>query len=109
MLFAAYDVLLNKRRWRDRTPDRRDVWAPIMAPADPTEGGMLARPPDAIVSAFPLDRFGAYPFVMGAPTFELGANCWPHRRPDRCEGLDETFHTVDAEGEQLTPMLPSTN
>jgi hypothetical protein len=79
MLFAAYDVLLNKASWNASDTERRDVWQPLYGPLDATTvvaGGGVKW---TATSEF-RDQFGSYRVSMSLPSFTLPAPFWPRQR-----------------------------
>jgi hypothetical protein len=85
MLFAAYDVLLNKADWCQSNVARRPVWSPLYGPLD--DQTTLAAPGEdlPIASEF-RDQFGSYPMSMSFPDFTLPEPHWPRQPHEiRCE------------------------
>jgi hypothetical protein len=84
MMFAAYDVLLNKRMWRDKSIHRRDVWRPDIGPLTPDGTATFVRQHSAPrMSAQLLDRYRAFPIDLSVGNFTLGEDCWPRSGPER--------------------------
>jgi hypothetical protein len=96
MKFAAYDVLLNKARWRENSSDRRQVWTPTSAPLP--DGELLV----VRGSAGPgrgqiLDAFSVYPLDLDAGDVELPGDHWPRRAPKAARGSAKTVTICAAE------------
>lgn len=79
MTMAAYDVLLNKRNWGDRSVDRRDVWRPDTGVLGPNGDQVFVRQHStpAPLQAQILDGFGAFPVNLAAGGLRLSDDCWP--------------------------------
>jgi hypothetical protein len=79
MTMAAYDVLLNKRDWGNRSVDRRDVWRPDTGVLGPTGDQVFVRQHStpAPLEAQILDGFGAFPLNLAAGGPRLSDDCWP--------------------------------
>ena len=72
---AAYDVLLNKERWRDPSSERRRVWTPDGATIDDKGTTMIRQRGTPRMQAQLFDSFGSYPIHMGVrPVFP--ENAW---------------------------------
>lgn len=67
--FVAYDVLLNKKAWRDRDSRRRGVWCPAIAPLA-GGGAALVAAGQGWVAFEPLDCFGVFP-LKSSPRISL--------------------------------------
>lgn len=72
---AAYDVLLNKEKWRSPNPSRRDVW---QLPAGVLLDGSMAVRADKTVPVMLelLDSFGAYGLDLAYRIHPLPAGWW---------------------------------
>jgi hypothetical protein len=68
---AAYDVVFNKRTWRDRSIDRRDSWTPMVGTTSVTSDAFLTRGYDFRPTVHVLDGFSVWPM-------DLAANLSPH-------------------------------
>ena len=79
MTMAAYDVLLNKRNWGDRSVDRRDVWRPDTGVLGPNGDQVFVRQHStpAPLEAQMLDGFGAFPLSLATGGPRLSNDCWP--------------------------------
>jgi hypothetical protein len=58
---AAYDILLNKEKWRSRDTDRRAVWTPVNGVLRENCAIQLDTH-TAYVGSEVLDAFGVYPY-----------------------------------------------
>jgi hypothetical protein len=72
---AAYDVLLNKKVWRDSSTERRDVWEPEGGTKDASSTPyMYAGSTGSLIGELS-DRWGDYPLDMRR--LRLPEGCWP--------------------------------
>jgi hypothetical protein len=104
MKFAAYDVLLNKARWRENSSDRREVWTPTSAPLPDGEllvvGGSAGPGRGQI-----LDVFSVYPLDLEAGDVELPGDHWPRRAPKAARGSAKTVTFCAAERLAVRPEV----
>jgi hypothetical protein len=97
MTFAAYDVLLNKRDWSNRSTARRDVWHPDTGPLTPDGREIFVRQHSTgSMETQLLDRFGAYPLNLSAGLGRLGEDCWPPQGPSRTRARHGGIRVVAA-------------
>jgi hypothetical protein len=97
MLLAAYEVLFNKRTWRSRDAERRDVWTPSTGPVDAQGHWFVLQHSAPTLSVQLYDAFGAYVLDTSAPQFELGEDCWPRRPPNKVTAPQASIEVVPAE------------
>ncbi len=96
MLFAAYDVLLNKRDWHSADGARRAVWTPTRGPRP--EGGIVAiRGTKAGIAMEMLDCYGAFNTRANIPNFSLGDDFWPQTGPARMTSKQQVLQVVGAD------------
>jgi hypothetical protein len=71
---AAYDVLFNKNRWRDASPERRELWSPNGW----TTGSEITMKQHTTgrLEATLLDQFGAYPTDLEGVITGLPSTWW---------------------------------
>lgn len=73
---AAYDVLFNKKKWHDRSSERRQVWSPIAATTSPT-GSLVIKQGSEPKFMFQLfDEFGVFPKNLNAIINDPPNNWW---------------------------------
>lgn len=63
---AAYDVLFNKKTWRDPSLERRDVFTPFCGSSNKDGGMFLTQGQPAIIKMSLVDGFHAYPCNLNA-------------------------------------------
>lgn len=106
MKFAAYDVLLNKESWHERSLDRRDAWTPTSAPL--ADGGLLrAQRSSGVGRAQMFDAFGVYPLDMSSRKIELPEDHWPRHRGATSSGPAGTVDVRGAEALAVRPPVAS--
>lgn len=74
---AAYDVLLNKKIWRDASTDRREVWTPNSGTTNAAGDAFIVQHTTPITQAAILDEYGAFPMDMAAVVDSRPAQWWP--------------------------------
>jgi hypothetical protein len=74
---AAYDVLLNKKTWRDASVDRRDLWAPNSGTTNSAGDAFIVQHTTPITQAAILDEYGVFPMDMAAVVNPRPAQWWP--------------------------------
>jgi hypothetical protein len=67
MLFAGYEVLLNKAAWREPGADRREVWKPSAGTTAGGHGLFTHQGSEATFVIEILDGFDAYPLLLAGP------------------------------------------
>jgi hypothetical protein len=67
MLLASYEVLMNKKTWRDKTSERRDIWRPTAGPQGTGSAIFVTQGKGAALTFQISDGFEAYPMVLGGP------------------------------------------
>ncbi len=74
---AAYDVLLNKAKWRSPSAARRNAWTPVAGTSSPTKDLFVLRgtTPPPLESQM-LDDFGSYPLDLSAGLSSLPEGWW---------------------------------
>jgi len=87
---AAYDTLLNKKNWGDRSTARRQGWMPTVTA--PPQGGTFTLQPgkDAGIRFQILDPFGAWPLTFSYPKIEIPASWFVGqyaRGPVECQAI----------------------
>jgi hypothetical protein len=89
MTQAAYDVLFNKKSWRDKSTERRPAWSPATGTSDPGTSMFVVRGTAASIEFQFFDSFGAYPRNLQAAITERPPEWWWHgsdeRRADEAE------------------------
>jgi hypothetical protein len=96
MLFAAYDVLLNKCDWHSPDGARRTVWSPTHGPR--AEGGMVAvQGTVGAVAMEMLDCYGAFSTNANSLNFQLEDNFWPQTGPQGMTGKPQVLEVVGAD------------
>jgi hypothetical protein len=73
---AAYDVLFNKRLWRNPSPDRRELWSPSGWTAAPSGQVVMKQHSTGRLEAQLLDQFGAYPTDLEGVLTSLPPTWW---------------------------------
>jgi hypothetical protein len=73
---AAYDVLLNKKLWRDASTDRRDLWSPTGWTAGPAGDVVIRQHTVGRLEAHLFDQFGAYPTDLQGVVSSLPVGWW---------------------------------
>jgi hypothetical protein len=82
ILLAAYEVVLNKRRWGSPSTERRDLWTPRAGPLDPHgRSTFVAQHSAGQMRGRVVDRFEAYPIRFGTPGLRLPQQYWPSEGP----------------------------
>jgi hypothetical protein len=95
MLFASYDVLLNKQIWHDPDPGRREIWAPTHGPG--AGGGIVAiQGKGGHFAMEMLDCFSAFKMQANSPNFRLEADFWPRTGPESMAGMPQQMQVVGA-------------
>jgi hypothetical protein len=95
MLFAAYEVLLNKTNWHQADAERRELWLPNYAPR--WGGGVIAaRATAGSYGMTMLDQYGAFRMTKDAPNFTLGEGFWPRTGPSRMTGSRQTLQVIES-------------
>ena len=64
MLQAGYEVLMNKRLWRDPSSERRELWRPAAGSSGAGSDIFVAQGKAANLSFQFLDGFDSYPLVL---------------------------------------------
>jgi hypothetical protein len=67
MLQAGYDVLLNKKTWRDRSSDRRGTWQADAGTQGIGHNIFMSQGKSANLTFQMLDGFASYPFIPAGP------------------------------------------
>lgn len=67
MLLAGYEVLLNKKTWRDSTTGRRDIWRPSAGSRGTGHNIFVTQGKAATLTFQMSDGFESYPLVLGGP------------------------------------------
>ena len=67
MLQAGYEVLLNKKTWRDPSAERRDIWSPNAGARGLGPDIFVSQGKGAALTFRMLDGFESYPLVLGGP------------------------------------------
>ena len=97
VLFASYDVLLNKLTWGTPDARRRDVWTPSAGPLD-RDGRWFVRQHSApTLSGQIYDAFDAYPLALDGPAFTLSKDSWPRETPVKINAPQPPVEVVRAE------------
>jgi hypothetical protein len=73
---AAYDVLLNKRLWRDASSDRRDLWTPMGWTTSPSGDVVMRQHSTGRLETQLFDQFGAYLTDLEGVVSVLPAAWW---------------------------------
>jgi hypothetical protein len=95
---AAYDVLLNKRNWRDPSLARRQLWTPTAWTRGPSGEVRLRQYSTPKLTAQLLDQFGAYPTDLGGVIQKL-PKAWWAPRVDSSKSPQRRFEVVAADKE----------
>ncbi|HXS34632.1 MAG TPA: hypothetical protein VN758_12745 [Solirubrobacterales bacterium] len=96
MLFAAYDVLLNKHDWHSPEGARRTIWSPTHGPR--ADGGMVAIGGETgAVAMEMLDCYSAFSMSANSLNFQLEDDFWPRTGPPKMTGKPQTLQVVGAE------------
>jgi hypothetical protein len=96
---AAYDVLLNKRTWRDGSWDRRDVWNPIGGVMADDVTAAIVRGQAPISEGQLFDAFGVYPMHLNLPQIEPAEGWWvgiQGLKDNKRTFKRETIHVVES-------------
>lgn len=104
MKFAAYDVLLNKASWREKSSDRRDVWTPTTAPL-PDGRLLVAQHSEGPGHAQVFDAFGVYPLDLSSRKLELPEDHWPRRGPESSRGPAKPVSVRGANALAVSPQV----
>lgn len=93
---AAYDVLMNKRVWRNHSIDRRSVWKPVTGTTSPDGGVFIIRAQAGTLRYHIFDPFRCFPLDLGAGLREYPDTWWtgPFRRNDWREHPEGGAHPV---------------
>jgi hypothetical protein len=76
---AAYDVLVNKQKWRDQSSERRELWAPNGWTSRPSGEVKVLQHSRGSMEGQLLDQFGAYPTDLQGAMTGLPAGWWAPR------------------------------
>ena len=74
---AAYDVLLNKEKWRSPSTARRSLWQPNSGTTSADGAAFIIQHTTPVTEAQLLDEFGSYPMDMAAVVSKRPADWWP--------------------------------
>ena len=95
MLFAAYDVLINKQHWHDPSAARRNIWEPTYGPE--ADGGIVGvQGREGLWGMEMLDGFSAFKMSASSPNFRLGDDFWPQTGPQSMSGRPQAMKVVAA-------------
>jgi hypothetical protein len=98
---AAYDVLLNKASWRNRSPERREAWHPKVGTTTPTGDFFMTKGMALSLETQALDAFRAYPLNLAASGVpNIPPEWWP--QPVVSEDASGSDQTQGQEAEQAT-------
>jgi hypothetical protein len=96
MTEAAYDVLLNKRTWRDANVARRDIWRPPTGSAGSGADMFLTQGMEAQFRFHVVDYFGSYSALLAGSTQSfLPSGAWITQVEDSFQ-----FRLVSTEAEE---------
>ena len=76
---AAYDVLFNKKEWRNSSPIRREVWSPVSGTSSDKMDVFIMKGKTQSLKFQSLDSFSSYPLdLSGSGNIReyLPKNCW---------------------------------
>jgi hypothetical protein len=68
---AGYEVLLNKKDWRNPSSDRRELWRPTAGSQGTGPNLFVKQGVDAMITFQALDGYEAYPLVLAGPMDEV--------------------------------------
>jgi hypothetical protein len=68
---AGYEVLLNKKNWRNPSSERRDLWRPTTGSTGTGSNLFITRGASAALTFEPLDGYESYPLVLAGPVDEV--------------------------------------
>lgn len=86
---AAYEVLCNKKKWRDRSSEHRDLWTPVCGTSSTDSGIFMTRGKAASLTFNTLDSFGIYPRDLTCDLQSIPGNWWPAKR---CKASNHAHH-----------------
>jgi hypothetical protein len=76
MMQAAYDILLNKSRWRSAETARRDIWKPIQGTLSSAGDMFATRGEDWTMTYQIFDEFKRFPFNLNGNLKQLRSEWW---------------------------------
>lgn len=73
---AAYDLLLNKKVWRDRSSERRNFWKPVVVTISRQNAIQLTKGKAASFQFQAFDEFKSYPLDLNSGLNPLPKDVW---------------------------------